>query len=247
MNRDHGDSAYAPGQRGASMGAGMGIWGAVLLLAGDMLLLGHWGAAADFRAGMLELVRSAPVARIWAGGLLGPVAGALLVVGFWQVCQGVQVPAGRAARAMLGLFMLFAVGLAAIHSVWAVFELLLRTCVDGAAGGAPAACQAQAEAVQAYMRLSLLGLAVPGAMASLVLAVLVLRGRTPWPRWAVLANPLPLVVVLLPAFAAAPAPIGAVLLGGSASLLLLVFFVVAHASARSVRGGPPVGLAGGLP
>lgn len=232
------------------MGAGMGIWGAVLLLAGDMLLLGHWGAAADFRAGMLELVRLAPVARIWAGGLLGPVAGALLVAGFWQVwqvCQGVQVPAGRAARAMLGLFMLFAVGLAAIHSVWAVFELLIRTCLDGAAGGAPAACQAQAEAVQAYMRLSLLGLAVPGAMASLVLAVLVLRGRTPWPRWAVLANPLPLVVVLLPAFAAAPAPIGAVLLGGSASLLLLVFFVVAHASARSVRGGPPVGLAGGLP
>lgn len=244
MNRGHNDSAYAPGQRGAGMGAGMGIWGAVLLLAGDMLLLGHWGAAADFRAGMLELVRSAPVARIWAGGLLGPVAGALQVAGFWQVCQGVQVPAGRAARAMLGLFMLFAVGLAAIHSVWAVFELLIRTCVDGAA---PSVCQAQAEAVQAYMRLSLLGLAVPGAMVSLVLAVLVLRGRTPWPRWAVLANPLPLVVVLLPAFAAAPAPIGAVLLGGSASLLLLVFFVVAHASARSVRGGPPAGLAGGLP
>ena len=226
--------------------AGLGILGALLLFAGDMLLLGHWGAAADFRAGMLELIRSAPVERIWAGGLLGPVAGALLVAGFWQVCQGVKVPAGWAARAMFGLFLLFAVGLAAIHSVWAVFELLIRSCVDGAAGGAPAACQAQADAVQAYMRVSLLGLAVPGAVASVILAVLVLRGRTQWPRWAVLANPLVLVAVLLPAFAGAPAPIGAVLLGGSASILLLVFFVVAQGSARGVRG-EPAGVLAGVP
>lgn len=147
---------------------------------------------------------------------------------------------------MFGLFLLFAVGLAAIHSVWAVFELLIRSCVDGAAGGAPAACQAQADAVQAYMRVSLLGLAVPGAVGSVILAVLVLRGRTQWPRWAVLANPLLLVALLLPAFAAAPAPIGAVLLGGSASILLLVFFVVAQGSARGVRG-EPAGVLAGVP
>ena len=206
-----------------------GLLGALLLFAGDMLLLGHWGAAADFRAGMLELVRSMPVERIWAGGLLGPVAGALLVAGFWQVCQGAKAPAGWAARTMFGLFLLFAVGMAAIHSVWAVFELLIRSCVGGSA---PAACQAQAQAVQAYMQVSLLGLAVPGAVASVMLAVLVLRGRTHLPRWAVLANPLLLVAVLLPAFGVAPAPIGAVLLGGSASILLLVFFAVMHAGAR---------------
>lgn len=141
-----------------------------------------------------------------------------------------KVPAEWAARAMFGLFLLFAVGLAAIHSVWAVFELLIRSCVDGAAGGAPAACQAQADAVQAYMRVSLLALGVPGAIASVILAVQVLRRRTHLPRWTVVANPLLLVAVLLPAFAAAPAPIGAVLLGGSASILLLLFFAVAQGS-----------------
>lgn len=206
----------------------IGILGALLLFAGDMLLLGHFGSAADFRAGMLETIRSAPLARIWAGGLLGPVAGALLVAGFWQVCQSVQEPKGRAARAMWGLFVLFAVGLAAIHSVWAVFELVIQSC--GNADGVAAACQALAASVQGYMRLSLLALAVPGAIASVILAVLVLRGRTHLPRWTVLANPLLLVAVLLPAFAAAPAPIGAVLLGGSASILLLVFFAVAQGS-----------------
>ncbi|MNW15895.1 hypothetical protein D3C71_2145520 [compost metagenome] len=80
----------------------------------------------------------------------------------------------------------------------------------------------------------------------MILAVLVLRGRTQLPRWAVLANPLLLVAVLLPAFAAAPAPIGAVLLGGSASILLLVFFVVAQGSARGVRG-EPAGVLAGVP
>lgn len=59
------------------------------------------------------------------------------------------------------------------------------------------------------MRLSLLGLAVPGAIASVILAVLVLGRRTHLPRWTVVANPLLLVVLLLPVFAAAPAPIGA--------------------------------------
>lgn len=85
MSKHPNDPVQPPRRRPA---VGMGILGALLLFAGDMLLLGHWGAAADFRAGMLELVRSAPVERIWAGGLLGPVAGALLVAGFWQVCQG---------------------------------------------------------------------------------------------------------------------------------------------------------------
>ncbi|MDP4078303.1 DUF6796 family protein [Acidovorax sp. A1169] len=207
----------------------IGILGALLLFAGDMLLLGHFGSATDFRAGMLETIRSAPPARLLAGGLLGPVAGALLVAGFWQVCQRVQEPKGRAARAMLGLFVLFAVGMAAIHSVWAVFELVIQSC-GSADSTATAACQALAASVQGYMRLSLLALAVPGAIASVILAVLVLRGRTHLPRWTVLANPLLLVAVLLPAFAAAPAPIGAVLLGGSASILLLVFFAVAQGS-----------------
>lgn len=207
----------------------MGILGALLLFAGDMLLLGHFGSAADFRTGMLETIRSAPLARLWAGGLLGPVAGALLVAGFWQVCQSVHAPRSRAARAMFGLFMLFAVGLAAIHSVWAVFELAIQSC-GSADGTATAACQALAASVQGYMRWLLLGLAVPGAIASVILAVLVLRGRTHLPRWTLVANPLLLVAVLLPAFAAAPAPIGAVLLGGSASILLLVFFAVAQGS-----------------
>lgn len=207
----------------------MGILGALLLFAGDMLLLGHFGSAADFRAGMLETIRSAPLARIWAGGLMGPIAGALLVAGFWQVCQSVQEPKGRAARAMWGLFVLFAVGMAAIHSVWAVFELVIQSC-GSADGTATVACQALAASVQGYMRLSLLALAVPGAIASVILAVLVLGGRTHLPRWTVVANPLLLVAVLLPAFATAPAPIGAVLLGGSASILLLVFFAVAQGS-----------------
>ncbi len=206
-----------------------GVLGAVLLFVGDMLLLGHFGPASDFRAGMLETIRSAPLARLWAGGLLGPIAGAMLLAGFWQVYQSVHAPAGRAARAMFGLFVLFAVGLAAIHSVWAVFELAIQSC-GSADGTATAACQALAASVQGYMRWLLLGLAVPGAIASVILAVLVLRGRTHLPRWTQVANPLLLVAVLLPAFAAAPAPIGAVLLGGSASILLVVFFGVAVGS-----------------
>lgn len=63
----------------------IGILGALLPFVGDMLLLGHFGPVSDFRAGMLKTIRSAPLARLWAGGLLGPVAGAMLLAGFWQV------------------------------------------------------------------------------------------------------------------------------------------------------------------
>lgn len=88
-----------------------------------------------------------------------------------------------------------------------MFELAIQSC--GSADSATSSCQALAASVQGYMRLSLLGLAVPGAIASVILAVLVLGRRTHLPRWTVVANPLLLVVLLLPVFAAAPAPIGA--------------------------------------
>jgi hypothetical protein len=208
----------------------IGILGALLLFVGDMLLLGHLGPASDFRAGMLETIRSAPLTRLWAGGLLGPIAGTMLLAGFWQVYRSMHVPAGGTERVMFALFVLFTVGLAAIHSVWAVFELVIQSC--GGVDSATATCQALAVSVQGYIRLSLLGLAVPGAIASLILAVLVLRRRTHLPRWTVVASPLLLVAVLLPAFSAAPAPIGAVLMGGFASIQLLVFFAVIHCSTR---------------
>ena len=61
-----------------------GLVGALLFFAGDMLFYGHFGAGASFHDGMQRVVRDASMARLFTGGLLGPVAACLCIIGFWH-------------------------------------------------------------------------------------------------------------------------------------------------------------------
>jgi hypothetical protein len=51
-----------------------GFAGALLFFCGDMLFYGQFGAGATFHEGMQRVVREAPLARLFTGGLLGPLA-----------------------------------------------------------------------------------------------------------------------------------------------------------------------------
>src|SRR5260221_6469823 len=77
-----------------------GIFGALLFFAGDMLFYAHLGPGTGFHEGMLATVSSASLARLFAGGLVGPVAACLCIVGFWHVYLNVRPSAARIGQLM---------------------------------------------------------------------------------------------------------------------------------------------------
>ncbi|MEO8748293.1 MAG: DUF6796 family protein, partial [Rhodanobacter sp.] len=96
-----------------------GLVGALLFFAGDMLFCGYFGSASSFAAGMLLTVRHASVERLFIGGLLGPVAACLCLVGFWHVYQNVRPKAVVAGRIMLVAFVMLMIAGSAVHTLWA--------------------------------------------------------------------------------------------------------------------------------
>ena len=66
--------------------------------------------------------------------------------------------------------------------------------------------------------------AAPGYLGAILLLVLVLFGKTWYPRWTALANPA-VLFLLTPLANRAPAPFGAVLSGGFTNLTIAVFFL----------------------
>jgi Family of unknown function (DUF6796) len=66
-----------------------GLAGALLFFSGDMLFYGHWGAGATFKEGMLTVLRQGSLTRLFIGGLIGPVAACLCIIGFWHVRQNI--------------------------------------------------------------------------------------------------------------------------------------------------------------
>jgi hypothetical protein len=56
--------------------------GALLFFCGDMLYYGRWGLGADFHSNMLLVVCSASLTRLFVGGLIGPAAASLCIIGF---------------------------------------------------------------------------------------------------------------------------------------------------------------------
>jgi len=69
-----------------------GLCGALLFFSGDMLFYGHLGSGPGFHQGMIATVQNASLARLYAGGLVGPLAACLCILGFWHVFPNVRTP-----------------------------------------------------------------------------------------------------------------------------------------------------------
>jgi hypothetical protein len=215
-------SQESPTARAGRRLAGIaGLGGALLFFAGDMLFYGHLGSGAGFHQGMLATVRNASLARLYSGGLVGPVAACLCILGFWHVYVNVRSSHARIGRVMFVAFTLLMVSGSAIHTLWTAKGLALKYCY----GNDDAACRAVVQAMNQYWGIAYYFGAVPAYFAFILLAGLVLFGKTWYPRWAVLSNPA-VLLLLSPLADRAPAPFGAVLSGGFTNLSIAVFFVV---------------------
>jgi len=198
-----------------------GIFGALLFFTGDMLFYGHLGPGTGFHEGMLATVSSASLARLFAGGLVGPVAACLCIIGFWHVYVNVRPSAARIGQIMFAAFFVLMVFGSAIHTLWTAKGLALKYCY----GDDDVGCRSLLQATSSYWDLAYNIGAVPGYAAALLLIALVLLGKTWYPKWTVLANPAALML-LSPLANRAPAPFGAILAGGFTNLTIAIFFLV---------------------
>lgn len=201
-----------------------GLAGALLFFAGDMLFYGYWGSGASFASGMLATVQHASVERLFAGGLVAPLAACLCIIGFWHVYLNVRPKAAVVGRVMLVAFWLLMIAGSAIHMLWTAKGLAMKYC-----SGQGPECTNLIAAMKSYWSLADMQGEIPGYVGALLLAVLVVLGKTMYPRWTVIFNPAVLIAVSSFAYLV-PAPLGAILVGGGINLSIAVFFAVSAAT-----------------
>lgn len=200
----------------------IGLVGAIVLFVGDMLLYGHLGSSANFWDGVQRVAEQASLARIYVGGLLGPVGAVMYLAGFWHIYLNTHRAGKRAAKVMLvGLTTMIVSG-GAYHVLWVVRILSFRYGLANVADLSPFS-----DELGFYLTTVYNVSAAPGYLVSPILAVLVLFGRSQYPRWTVLVNPgLLMFLSLLIGTSGFPAPVGAVVMGGYINLTFCLFFAV---------------------
>jgi hypothetical protein len=212
----------------------IGLVGALLFFAGDMCFYGYFGAGNTFAIGLLRTVQQDSEQRLYVGGLIGPVAACLCIAGFWHVYLNVQPQSRVVGRLMLTSFCLLMIGGSAVHTLWAAKGLAIKYCT-----GDDSNCRGVLAATRTYWTMVYNLSAIPGYFGAALLGYLVLAKKTFYPRWTLAANPA-VLVFLSPLAVYAPAPIGSILVGGSANLSIAVFFIVSlwttwPSSARSMK------------
>lgn len=203
--------------------AGAGLVGAVLMFTGDMLLYGHFGSGAEFINRYKTVITQAGTVRLYLAGALGPVAAIFYLIGVYHLYMRLQ-PSRTLVRVVTGLaFAAMFVIAGAVHAVWAAYALVLRGVAHG---------QANVELetmMRAYLTFVYRLAEIVGYPSALLLFVLVLIGRTTYPRWSAFLNPgLLMLASSLVVFL--PAPIGAPIVGGLFNLAFVVFFALSLAT-----------------
>ena len=201
-----------------------GLAGALLFFCGDMLFYGHWGAGDTFKKGMLTVLRQGSLTRLFTGGLLGPVAACLCIIGFWHVRQNIVPRSPLLGRVVFYALAAMMVAGSALHALWVARGLAIKYS-DAVGPYAPELIAA----LRRYWEIAYDLTAVPAYFGAIVLATLVVFGKTLYPRWTVLAN-FGLLSLFAPLASRIPAPVGAILVGGFTNLSIATFFLVSLVS-----------------
>ena len=208
-----------------------GLAGALLFFAGDMLFYGHFGTGANFAEGMIATVRRASPERLFAGGLVGPLAACMCIVGFWHVYLNMRSPNVLLSRLVFVLFSVLMVAGSAVHTLWTAKGIALKYCYGQ---GTP--CTDLLAAIKSYWTLAYDLGALPGYIGAVLLVILVLLRKTYYPRWTVIANPA-VLSILSPLAVRVPSPLGAILVGGFTNLSIAVFFLTSVSTTWKCRQG----------
>jgi len=201
-----------------------GLAGALLFFCGDMLFYGHWGAGATFKEGMLMVLRQGSLTRLFTGGLVGPVAACLCIIGFWHVRQNIVPRSPVLGRVVFYALAATMIAGGAVHALWVPRGLAIKYA-DTVGPYAPEFIAA----LRRYWEIAYDLAAVPGYFGAILLGILVMLGKSLYPRWTVLAN-FGVLSLLAPLAERTSAPFGAILVGGFTNLSIAIFFWVSVVS-----------------
>lgn len=214
----------------------LGLSGALLLAVGDQCLYFAPVSGAQFQSRVLEFAVNAPTARALFGAGLAPIAGLLYLAGFAHVYVHTRQQHPRlAALIWIGLALCILAG-GAYHVLWGAKVLVLK------AAAAPGSATPGAMALYGSLHRFAAGVysiaEFTGYPAILLLALVIVSGRSDYPRWLCLlvpAVPLLLLEALTPWI---PAPFGSIAGGSAANLSFALFFAVSLVVTRARATDP---------
>lgn len=202
-----------------------GLAGALFMVLSDWMMLGSWLSAAEFQQRWLEILTTAPMWRVWLGGIVGPIGAGLYALGWGHVYLALRPGDRRLAAICFGSLTLNFICIAgAFH---ASFPLLREMLLLHQAAGLPDDVAPMQNAMWYFGSLYMLGMPF-GAVGILILPFAILKTNTLYPHWFAAVNPL-LIWMLFWLFAFLPAPIGGPLWIGSSNLVFVCFFAASTA------------------
>ena len=215
-----------------------GIAGSIGYLIGDVLLLGNSATPAQFphlamfadnrliQRGAMFLASSTE--RLAAGGLAGVFSTPLYLAGIWHIFEASK-PGG--ARWSLPPFLLLVTAFSIapfVHGSFFYVAEILKT-VGQVDPSAQPVLVALATRATLWLFVAYGVLAVPALIGFAWLTVAIARGKTLYPRWVALANPLVCMAAGSLIDRMLPQPLKPLLAGAGLSVGMLGFFVLSTA------------------
>ena len=198
----------------------IGLAGALLMFAGDMLL---YYTSEDFSYSakssseekinaIIDVMKHLPAKRVMAGGMIGPVAAFLYCVGFYHI---VLITNEQAHNAAFAAFLLSCFGIitgGAYHSHCAYLGLL----------GDDKNREALNAVMKYFQKLPLI-LYIGEGLGFLILIFLIVTGKTVLPRWIFLLSP-GILFLLKPIVGRLPKGVRIIISGGWTNLISVIYY-----------------------
>ena len=198
----------------------IGLAGALLMFAGDMLLYytpedfacGPKSSAEERINAIIDVMKELPAGRVMAGGMIGPIAAFLYCIGFYHI---VLMTNEQTYTLAMAAFLLSCFGIiigGAYHSHCAYLGLL------GDDGGR----NALNAAMKYFHKMPLILYAGEG-IGFLLLIFLIVTGKTVLPRWIFLLSP-GMLFLLKPAVSRLPKGARVIISGGWMNLISVIYY-----------------------
>ena len=166
-----------------------------------------------------------PLWRLYQGGLVGIVAGVFYVLGTAQIDLAIR-PAGRSWVLITGgAFFIMMVFNGAYHTAFPVWGLAAQLAANNPDAGTIVLVQAED-----YLRWLRLFGAIPQLLFTIAFALVVIRGKTAYPRWLAPFTPLVLLLTLPFITGQFSGLLYVVFQGGIANIVFILFFAITTAA-----------------
>ncbi|WP_329904373.1 DUF6796 family protein [Porphyromonas pogonae] len=157
----------------------IGLLGSLLMFAGDMLLYFTSKPVDNIEQEILSNMGGVPLGRMYAGGLVGPLAVCMYLIGFYHLYLAVREPQKMMAKIMLAILCIAIIIGGTYHAFFPAFGIVAR--------------QGHPELIDPLMNYAAylgIGMFILVGIGLLIFAGIVLAKKTIYPRWIVIVNPM---------------------------------------------------------